>query len=76
MSEVLKFAALSANTVTEEPIDVVLEGCYPELVALKEQYKLVRYIPFNPTDKFTQATIRDEKTGEIFRLLKGSPQVG
>ncbi|MEW5313699.1 MAG: hypothetical protein WDW38_005244 [Sanguina aurantia] len=74
VTEVLKFAALSANTVTEEPIDVVLEGCYPELVALKEQYKLVRYIPFNPTDKFTQATIRDEKTGEIFRLLKGSPQ--
>lgn len=30
--EVLKYAALSANTVTEEPIDMVLFESYPEAV--------------------------------------------
>ena len=30
--EILKFGALSANTVTEEPIDVVLMESYPHAV--------------------------------------------
>jgi hypothetical protein len=32
--EVMKYAALSANTVTEEPIDVVLHDSYPDQVPL------------------------------------------
>ena len=43
--------------------------------SLKEKYKTIKYIPFNPVDKFTCATVVDLATGEIVRLLKGSPQV-
>lgn len=42
---------------------------------LKERFKTTKYIPFNPVDKFTCATILDNQTGKSFRVLKGSPQV-
>ena len=32
-------------------------------------------MPFNPTDKITIATVQDVKTGEVFRVMKGAPQV-
>ena len=38
-------------------------------------YKCVKFVPFNPNDKFTCATIVEESTGKTFRVLKGSPQV-
>lgn len=44
--------------------------------ALKNNYKMIKFVPFNPTDKFTCATIREEGTGKVYRLMKGSPQVG
>lgn len=135
IEEVLKLGALSANTVTEEPIDVVLFDSYPDAVSLglcsplglslpackqqlkhasvwpelpctmahehtnstssgfhvrvcmlpacfcapqknlKDRYKLQKYVPFNPVDKFTCATLLDTQTNKVFRLLKGSPQV-
>lgn len=43
--------------------------------ALKDRYKMTKFIPFNPVDKFTAATILDTQTGKVFRLLKGSPQI-
>ena len=33
MIEVMKYAALSANTITDEPIDVVLYEAYPHPVS-------------------------------------------
>jgi magnesium-transporting ATPase (P-type) len=137
ISDCLKHAALSANTVTEEPIDMVLFESYAEAVSdgckmlevdrslankllakgriamfreclwsvyvcvqsqtcklcactynsarqplilqaqksLKDSYKLLKFVPFNPVDKYTSATIQELSTGRVFRLLKGSPQV-
>ncbi len=42
---------------------------------LKERYKLIKFFPFNPVDKYTCATLEDLQTGDKFRVLKGSPQV-
>jgi magnesium-transporting ATPase (P-type) len=149
ISECMKYAALSANTITEEPIDMVLFESYPEAVSdvllaeqwllfvvdqgstsmlaphatvmetkqsvlspsagrqtrmlnsdgcfwifthwsgtpclctylgplqknLKDRYKTIKFIPFNPVDKFTCATVLDTQTNKCIRLLKGSPQV-
>ncbi len=36
ITEVLKLGALSANTITEEPIDMVLFESYPEAVSVCE----------------------------------------
>ncbi|KAJ9508211.1 hypothetical protein QJQ45_021608 [Haematococcus lacustris] len=73
--EIMKLAALSANTITEEPIDMVLWESYPSRSELKSRYKTVKFVPFNPTDKITIATVLDLQTNKIIRLLKGSPQV-
>ncbi len=36
-------------------------------------YEQIKFIPFNPTDKRTQATIKQDD-GRIFRVTKGAPQ--
>ncbi len=35
----------------------------------------VKFVPFNPTDKYTIATIQDASGGPVYRLMKGAPQV-
>ncbi len=73
--QVLKFTALSADAHGEEPIDIVCLESYPDSATLWDNYKLVKFVPFNPVDKFTMAIIQDAKTGNVFRVLKGAPQV-
>ncbi|RKO83329.1 E1-E2 ATPase-domain-containing protein, partial [Blyttiomyces helicus] len=38
-------------------------------------YKVNGFIPFNPTSKYTEATVTNLETGEKFRCIKGAPQV-
>ncbi|KAJ1560137.1 hypothetical protein HK405_008101, partial [Cladochytrium tenue] len=38
-------------------------------------YKVNNFIPFNPTSKYTEATVTDLETGKQFRCIKGAPQV-
>lgn len=75
VEDLLKYGALSANIVTEEPIDMVLHESYPNRDTLWSEYKLSKFVPFNPTDKITIAFVTDVKTGEQFRVMKGAPQV-
>ncbi len=75
LDEVLKWGALSANIVSEEPIDVVMHEAYDGNATLWDNYTLQKFIPFNPTDKYTIAIVKDNKTGEVTRIMKGAPQV-
>ncbi|KAJ3023700.1 UNVERIFIED_CONTAM: hypothetical protein HDU68_008503 [Siphonaria sp. JEL0065] len=38
-------------------------------------FKVNNFIPFNPTSKYTEATVTDLATGKQFRAIKGAPQV-
>ena len=38
-------------------------------------YKVLNFIPFNPTSKYTEALVQNLETGEQFRCIKGAPQV-
>lgn len=79
MNGLIKYAALSADTVGEEAIDLVLHNTYCDkdrLWAPAGPYTRLRCVPFNPTDKFTLAVVRDDATGRVVRLMKGAPQVG
>lgn len=71
----MKYGALSADVSSEEAIDVVLHNTYPDHDNLWKGYKRIKFVPFNPVDKFTMAVIEDETTGQVFRLMKGAPQV-
>ena len=53
-----------------------LPACLLRSDSLWEDYKLAKFVPFNPTDKFTIAFVQDVKTGVIERVMKGAPQVG
>ena len=75
MWQVLKYSALSANISTEEPIDMVMHDSYPGKASLWQEYTLIKFIPFNPVDKFTMAIVKENATGKIQRVMKGAPQV-
>lgn len=75
IEDVLKYGALSANTVTEEPIDMVLFESYSDSHLIKENYTLKKFIPFNPVDKYTVAHLVENSTGKYIQVMKGAPQV-
>ena len=75
MNTLVKYGALSADVGSEEAIDVVLHNTYPDPDGLWKGYRRLKFVPFNPNDKFTMAVIEDERSGQVFRLMKGAPQV-
>ena len=75
LNEALMWSALSANIQSEEPIDVVLHESYPGNDTLWDQWEREAFVPFNPTDKYTIATVRNKATGQRKRIMKGAPQV-
>ncbi|KAJ3342797.1 hypothetical protein HDU93_000927 [Gonapodya sp. JEL0774] len=38
-------------------------------------YHISAFIPFNPTSKYTEATVREISSGKQFRVIKGAPHV-
>ncbi|KAI9223150.1 H(+)-ATPase [Blastocladiella britannica] len=38
-------------------------------------FKILKFVPFNPNDKYTKAKVQNLETGEIFECIKGAPQV-
>ena len=41
----------------------------------REENKIIKFVPFNPTDKYTIAFVSENATGKIQRVMKGAPQV-
>ena len=75
VEEALKLGALSANISSQEPIDVVMHESCDEHETLWDHYKQVKFVPFNPTDKYTIASVVPGDGSPPFRLMKGAPQV-
>ncbi|KAK3847894.1 MAG: H(+)-ATPase [Linnemannia gamsii] len=38
-------------------------------------FEISNFVPFNPSSKFTQATVRDVSNGTVYKVAKGAPQV-
>ena len=76
INEAMKYGALSANIVSEEPIDMVLHESYEGNKTLWDDYTLEKFVPFNPTDKYTIAIVKEKANGKEHRIMKGAPQVG
>jgi len=71
--ELIFTAALASKAENNDSIDsAILEGVgVPERLAA---YESLAFIPFDPVNKRTEATLRDEK-GRTFKATKGAPQV-
>lgn len=43
----------------------MLHNTYPDKDNLWSGYKRLKYVPFNPVDKFTMAVVEDKETGKV-----------
>ncbi|PWA01801.1 hypothetical protein BB558_002092 [Smittium angustum] len=81
--ELLFFSYLAAEPGTTDPIELAVRTAATTKVPMLKNlsshnvpgYKVVSFLPFNPSTKMTQATIKNLKAQESFRVAKGAPQV-
>src|SRR5438874_9271927 len=66
-------ASLASRAPDNDPIDLAIMAGLKDPSVLKS-YQQEKYVPFDPVDKRTEATIKDA-SGKIFRVTKGAPQV-
>jgi H+-transporting ATPase len=66
-------ASLASRAADDDPIDLAIMAGLKDPAILKS-YQQERYVPFDPVDKRTEATIKDT-SGKLFRVTKGAPQV-
>jgi H+-transporting ATPase len=66
-------ASLASRAADNDPIDLAIMAGLKDSSVLKV-YQQEKYVPFDPVDKRTEATIKDA-SGKIFRVTKGAPQV-
>jgi H+-transporting ATPase len=66
-------ASLASRAADNDPIDLAVMAGLKDPSILKS-YQQEKYVPFDPVDKRTEATIKDD-SGKIFRVTKGAPQV-
>jgi H+-transporting ATPase len=71
--ELLLAASLASKAEDQDAIDLAVMAGLQRQDALGA-YEQLRFVPFDPVAKRTEATVRDE-TGRTFRVTKGAPQV-
>lgn len=71
--ELILMAALASEFEDQDAIDLaIFKGL--ENTNILDQYRQEKFVPFNPTDKRTEATIKNAQ-GQVFYVTKGAPQV-
>lgn len=70
----MRYGALSARIENNEPIDVCIHEACREHERLWDEWELLHYVPFDPVNKRTIATVRCRATGAVVRAVKGIVQ--
>jgi H+-transporting ATPase len=72
--DVLEAACLAAKW--REPAKDAIDTLVLKSIPLKplDRFEQIEYEPFDPSTKFTEATLKDDK-GYVFKVMKGAPQV-
>ncbi|MBU7024543.1 MAG: plasma-membrane proton-efflux P-type ATPase, partial [Theionarchaea archaeon] len=76
-TELLLYGTLASREEDKDPIDLAIIGktkTMKEVTQVLPDYKVVKFKPFDPVSKRTEATVED-KSGNQFRVSKGAPQV-
>ncbi|KAI8827074.1 uncharacterized protein EV422DRAFT_24130 [Fimicolochytrium jonesii] len=82
--DLLTYAYMASEPGAQDAIELAVRTAAEDRVEiLKERvgqhdipgYKVNGFIPFNPTSKYTEATVTNLATGERFRTIKGAPPV-
>ena len=71
------YSALAAKAVDPDAIDKVIRNYVRDTQPQTDldSYEEIDFIPFDPTIKRTEATMKSKKDGTIIRVTKGAPQV-
>lgn len=53
----------------------MLVESYPGAGTMWDNLKQSKFVPFNPTDKYTIGFVNNPADGSTYQLMKGAPQV-
>jgi H+-transporting ATPase len=70
-ADALLLAAYASRTENQDAIDACVVGSLDDPNQARAGIKLLDFKPFNPVDKRTEITYRDESTGRLRRVTKG-----
>jgi H+-transporting ATPase len=73
VQELIVAGALASKEENRDPIDLAVIGGVQPAWGLGK-YRQIRFVPFDPVHKRTEAEIRDSD-GQSFKVTKGAPQV-
>ncbi|KAF8342555.1 uncharacterized protein EI90DRAFT_3143353 [Cantharellus anzutake] len=69
--DTLLLAAYASRTENQDAIDTCVVGCLDDPKRARAGITLLDFKPFNPVDKRTEITYREESTGRLKRVTKG-----
>ncbi|KAG8900418.1 plasma membrane H+-ATPase [Tulasnella sp. 403] len=69
--DVMLLAAYASRTENQDAIDACVVGSLDDPTRARAGIKLLDFKPFNPVDKRTEITYREESTGRLKRVTKG-----
>jgi len=71
--DILFAAALACKKLDPDAIDTAMIKFCPNKERLAD-FEQVEFIPFDPSNRKTEATLRNTLTGEVFKVQKGAPR--
>ena len=71
VDDVIKLAAYASRTENQDAIDTCVVGSVPDPSKAHAGMKVLDFKPFNPVDKRTECTYREDSTGKLKRVTKG-----
>ncbi|KAF9957621.1 hypothetical protein BGZ72_001606 [Mortierella alpina] len=83
-TDLLLYSYLASEFGANDPIEVaVRQAAELQVPVLRNRvatnkvpgYEISHFVPFNPSVKYTQATVQDLNQGTTFKVAKGAPQV-
>lgn len=69
--DVMLLAAYASRTENQDAIDASVVGALGDTTRARAGIKLLDFKPFNPVDKRTEITYREESSGRLKRVTKG-----
>ncbi|EJD40156.1 plasma membrane H+-transporting ATPase [Auricularia subglabra TFB-10046 SS5] len=69
--DVILLSAYASRTENQDAIDTCVVGSLADPAKARAGIKLLDFKPFNPVDKRTEITYREESTGKLKRVTKG-----
>ncbi|KAJ3207786.1 hypothetical protein HK099_000197 [Clydaea vesicula] len=82
--ELLLDSYFASEAGAQDPIEFAIRNAAESRLSILQNrkevnqipgFRVTNFIPFNPNSKYTEAKVTNLETGEVFRVIKGAPQV-